>query len=106
QAELLELKADPAAPARGTTIESRVDPGLGAVATVLVQDGTLKVGDVILCGPGYGRIRMLLNDRGESVHEAGPSMPVVVSGMNELPAAGDKFYVVGDVDRARTMAEE
>src|SRR3712207_3195038 len=67
QAELLELKADPEAAARGVVIESRIDPGLGSVATVLVQDGTLRVGDVILCGPGYGRIRSLLNDRGEMV---------------------------------------
>ncbi|HEX4125372.1 MAG TPA: translation initiation factor IF-2, partial [Tepidisphaeraceae bacterium] len=106
QSELLELKADPTVPAIGTTIESRIDPGLGAVATVLVQDGTLRVGDVFLCGPGYGRIRMLLNDRGESIPSAGPSTPVVVSGLNELPSAGDKFYVIDDLERARTIAEE
>ena len=106
QAELLELKADPTAPARGVVIESRVDPGLGSVATVLVQDGTLHVGDVILCGPGYGRIRSLLNDRGEMVQEAFPATPVIVSGLNEMPSAGDHFFVVDDYDRARTIAEE
>jgi len=76
------------------------------VATVLVQDGTLKTGDVVLCGPGYGRIRTLLNDRGESIAEAGPSMPVVVAGLDETPDAGDKFYVVEDFDQARQIAEE
>jgi translation initiation factor IF-2 len=106
QAELLELKADPTSSARGIVIESRIDPGLGSVATVLVQDGTLKLGDVILCGPGYGRIRSLLNDRGEMIPEAGPAMPVIVSGLDEMPSAGDRFYVVDDYDRARAIAEE
>jgi translation initiation factor IF-2 len=106
QASLLELKADATATARGVVIESSVNPGLGPVATVLVQDGTLKTGDVMLCGPGYGRIRTLLNDRGESVAEAGPSTPVVVAGLNETPDAGDKFYVVDDFDQARAIAEE
>jgi translation initiation factor IF-2 len=106
QAELLELKADTAAPARGAVIEARVDPGLGPVATVLVQDGTLKVGDVILSGPGYGRIRSLINDRGQHITEAGPSTPVIVSGLDSLPGAGDNFFVVEDVDRARSIAAE
>jgi translation initiation factor IF-2 len=106
QAELLDLKADATAPARGTVIESRMDPGLGSVATVLVQDGTLRVGDVGLSGAGYGRIRSLFNDRGESVAEAGPSTPVIVSGLSTLPAAGDKFFVLDDAERARAIAEE
>jgi translation initiation factor IF-2 len=106
QAELLELKANPDAPARGSVIEAKVDPGLGSVATVLVQDGTLKVGDVILSGPGFGRIRSLLNDQGQGITEAGPSTPVIVSGLNDLPSAGDKFYVVDDVERGRAIAEE
>lgn len=106
QAELLDLKADPAASARGSVIEANVDLGMGSVATVLVQDGTLRVGDVMLSGPGYGRIRQLLNDKGQSIQEAGPSTPVIVSGLNNLPGAGDKFYVVDDVDRARSIAEE
>ena len=66
-------------------IESRVDPGLGSIATVLIQDGTLHVGDVGLSGPGYGRIRTLLNDRGQSIEEAGPSTPVVISGLDDVP---------------------
>ena len=106
QAELLDLKADPTAPARGTVIESRIDPGLGSVATVLVQDGTLKVGDVILSGPGYGRIRSLLDDHGKQITEAGPSMPVIVSGLSLLPDSGDKFYVLDDNERARSIAAE
>jgi translation initiation factor IF-2 len=106
QAQLLELKADPTGPARGTVIESRVDPGLGSVATVLVQDGTLHVGDVVLCGPGYGRIRSLINDHGQQIQEAGPSTPVVVSGLSELPLAGEKFYSLPDLDRAALIAEE
>jgi translation initiation factor IF-2 len=106
QAELLDLKADPTAQARGTVIESRVDPGLGSVATVLVQDGTLHTGDVGLSGPGYGRIRSLISDRGEQVSEAGPSTPVIVSGLSILPNAGDKFYVLDDNERARAIAEE
>jgi translation initiation factor IF-2 len=106
QAELLELKADAAAPARGTVIEARVDPGLGSIATVLVQSGTLKVGDVILAGPGYGRIRSLLNDQLQPIEQAGPSTPVIVSGLNDLPGAGDKFYVVEDLERAKLIAEE
>ena len=106
QAELLELKADPTIPARGSVIESSVSPGLGPVATVLVQDGTLRVGDVMLCGPGYGRVRILMNDRGESIQEATPSMPVVVSGLSDTPLSGDKFFVADDFDRARAIAEE
>jgi translation initiation factor IF-2 len=106
QAQLLELKADPTAPARGSVIESRVDPGLGSVATALVQDGTLKVGDVILSGPGYGRIRSLIDDMGKPIQEAGPSTPVIISGLDQLPDAGDKFFVVENIDRARAIAEE
>jgi translation initiation factor IF-2 len=106
QSELLELKADPTAPARGVVIESRMDEGLGAVATVLVQDGTLKVGDIMLCGSGYGRIRSILNDLGQMIQEATPSMPVIVSGLNELPESGSRFYVLDDLDRARAIAEE
>jgi len=106
QSELLDLKADPTASARGSVIESRMHPGLGAVATVLVQEGTLKVGDVVLSGPGYGRVRQLLDDKGQTLKEAGPSTPVIISGLSQLPSAGDKFYVVESVDRAKTIAEE
>jgi translation initiation factor IF-2 len=106
QSQLLELTADPTAPARGIVIESRIDEGLGSVATVLIQDGTLKVGDIGLSGSGYGRIRSILDDRLVMIPEAGPSTPVIVSGLNNLPSAGDKFFVVDDLDRARSIAED
>jgi translation initiation factor IF-2 len=106
QSELLELKTDPTASANGVVVESRMDEGLGAVATILVQDGTLRVGDIILCGSGYGRLRSILNDRGEMIKEATASMPVIVSGLNALPEAGSRFYVLDDLDRARAIAEE
>jgi translation initiation factor IF-2 len=106
QSQLLDLKTDPAAPARGTVIESRMEPGLGSVATVLIQDGTLHPGDAVLVGSAYGRVRMLLNDRGESIDNATASMPVVVSGLDVLPLAGDKMFQVSDMDRARSIAEE
>jgi translation initiation factor IF-2 len=106
QSTLLDLKADPTAPARGTVIEASIDEGLGSVATVLVQDGTLRPGDIILTGPGYGRVRSLWNDRGENITEAGPSVPVIVSGLDESPQAGDKLFVLDDFDRARSIAEE
>jgi translation initiation factor IF-2 len=106
QSQLLDLKADPNAPARGVVIESRIDPGLGSAATVLVQDGTLKLGDVVLAGPGYGRIRHMLNDNGKPIREAGPATPVIISGMGELPMAGDKFFVLDDLDRARAIAAD
>ncbi|MEO6437156.1 MAG: translation initiation factor IF-2 [Tepidisphaeraceae bacterium] len=106
QADLLDLKADPTAPALGTVIESRVDAGLGSVATVLIQNGTLRPGDVGLSGPGYGRIRSLISDLGKQLTEAGPSTPVIVSGLSILPNAGDKFFVLDDNERARAIAEE
>ena len=106
QSQLLDLKTDPTLAARGTVIEARMDPGLGPVATVLVQEGTLRNGDVILAGPGYGRVRMLLNDLGKPIEEATASMPVVVSGLTALPDAGDSFYQVDDLDRARAIAED
>jgi translation initiation factor IF-2 len=106
QADLLDLKADPTAPARGSMIEAKMITGLGAVATVLVQNGTLKPGAIILCGPGYGRVRTILDDNGKSITAAGPSMPVVVSGLNMLPEAGDKMFELDDLERARSIAEE
>jgi translation initiation factor IF-2 len=106
QSQIMELKADPTAPARGTVVESQMDEGLGPVATVLVQNGTLRVGDIGLAGSGFGRIRSLVNGRGEMIQEAGPSTPVTVSGLNELPQAGDKFYAMEDIERARATAEE
>ncbi|MDP9172476.1 MAG: translation initiation factor IF-2 [Planctomycetota bacterium] len=106
QAQVMDLKADPTAPARGTVIESRMDEGLGPVATVLIQDGTLKISDIGLSGTGYGRIRSLLNDRFEMIEEAGPSTPVIVSGLSQLPNAGDQFYGLQDLDRVRAITEE
>jgi translation initiation factor IF-2 len=106
QASIMELKANPTQAARGTVIEARVDPGLGPIATVLVQDGTLRVGDVVLAGNGFGRIRTLLNDLGKQIQEAPPSTPVIISGFSELPGAGDRMFVVEDMDRARSISEE
>ena len=106
EAELLELRADPTAPARGVVIESEMAGGRGVVARVLVQDGTLKLGDVLVAGAASGRVRQILNDRGESVGTAGPATPVQVSGLDELPSAGDKFYVIDDITEAKHIAEE
>jgi len=106
QSQIMELKADPTAPANGTVIESMMHPGLGAAATVLVRNGTLKVGDILLCGNAYGRIRSLVNDMGKMIQEAGPSTPVIVAGLNELPSAGDKFFVLDHIDLARTIAND
>ncbi len=106
QAEILELTAAPTTPARGRVIEARQAQGLGPVATVLVQQGTLKVGDVVLAGVGWGRVRALQLANGKSIKEAGPSMPVLVSGFNEVPSAGDAFYIMSDLDEAVAVAEE
>ncbi len=106
QTELRELKGDATGPARGTVIESRMDAGLGPIATVLVQDGTLKIGDVVLAGIGWGRVRSLLDDQLKMVPVAGPSTPIIISGMSELPQAGDKFFTVDSTDRAREITQE
>ncbi len=106
QSQIMELKADPTAPAQGRVIESMMAPGLGAAATVLVQGGTLKVGDIMLVGGAYGRVRNLVNDRGQMIQEAGPSTPVIVAGLNGLPQSGEKFYVLDDAERAKTIAAE
>ncbi len=100
-----KLKANPSRSASGTCLESSISEGRGVVATVLVQDGTLKVGDVIVCGDGFGRVRALFDDTGRSITEAGPSMPVEVSGLDAVPTAGEKFAVVPDISRAREVAE-
>jgi len=104
-AELHELKANPNKPATGTCLEASLSEGRGVVATVLVQDGTLKVGDVLVCGDGFGRVRALFDDKGRPVDEAGPSTPVEVSGLDEVPTAGEKFAVIDDISRARQIAE-
>jgi translation initiation factor IF-2 len=104
-AELHELKADPARPATGTCLEASLSEGRGVVANMLVQDGTLKVGDVIVCGDGFGRVRSLADDKGRSLESAGPSTPVEVSGLDVVPSAGEHFGVVDDIPRAREIAE-
>jgi translation initiation factor IF-2 len=105
QAELLDLRANPARPAEGTVIEARLDKGRGPVATVLVQRGTLKVGDLIVGGSQWGRVRALLGDKGETRIDAGPSMPVEVLGFSGSPEAGDRVAVVETEARAREITE-
>jgi translation initiation factor IF-2 len=104
-AEAAELKANPNRPATGTCLESSISEGRGVVATVLVQDGTLRVGDVLVCGESFGRVRALYDDQGRPVESAPPSMPVEVSGLDSVPPAGDSFHVVDDISRAREIAE-
>ncbi len=104
-AELHELKANPERPASGTCLEASISEGRGVVATVMVQDGTLRVGDVIVCGDGFGRVRALFDDQGRLLTEAGPSTPVEVSGLDAVPTAGEKFAVVDDISQAREIAE-
>ncbi|MDW8067260.1 MAG: translation initiation factor IF-2, partial [Aquificaceae bacterium] len=105
-ADLLELKASSDKPARGTIIESKLDKQRGIVATVLVQDGSLRVGDVFVAGTTYGRVRAMFDDKGRKVKEAGPSIPVEVLGFEDLPMAGDQFKVVEDERKARYIAEQ
>jgi translation initiation factor IF-2 len=104
QAEVLELKAPKDAPAKGLVIEAQLDKGRGPVATVLVQSGTLKRGDVVLAGSSYGRVRAMLDENGKPTQEAGPSIPVEIQGLTEVPAAGDEFMVLADERRAREVA--
>ncbi len=105
QAELLDLKANPDRPAEGAVIEAKLDKGRGPVATVLVQRGTLKVGDIVVAGAEWGRVRLLANERGESVKSAGPSTPIEVLGLSAAPEAGDEMVVVENEARAREVAE-
>ncbi len=104
-AEMAELKADPKRKAKGTVIEAKLDKGRGSVATLLIQNGTLHVGDSILVGSTYGRIRAMFDDKGKSIKSAGPSIPVEILGLSEVPSAGDRFTVVKDEKTARNMAE-
>jgi len=105
-ADVQELKANPKRAAIGTVVEAELDKGRGPVATVLVQTGTLKVGDVVVVGDTYGRVRALQNSRGERISRAGPSMPAVLLGLADVPAAGDILRAVADEKTARTMIEE
>ncbi|HEY5525939.1 MAG TPA: translation initiation factor IF-2 [Clostridium sp.] len=104
-AEMLELKANPESKAQGTVIEAKLDKGRGAVASLLVQSGTLHVGDSIAVGSTYGRVRAMFDDEGKNIKSAGPSIPVEVLGLSEVPAAGDRFIQVKDEKTARGMAE-
>ena len=104
-AEVKELKANPKREARGVIIEAQLDKGRGPVATVLVQSGTLRIGDSIVAGTTYGKVRAMLNDRGENVKKAGPSVPVEVLGLNDVPAAGDELAALEE-KQARTIAEK
>lgn len=103
--EMQELVANPNRRAKGTVVEAQLDKGRGPVATLLVQNGTLSVGDSILVGSTYGRIRAMFNDEGNKIKSAGPSIPVEILGLSEVPSAGDKFNVVKDEKTARAMAE-
>ncbi|WP_194711352.1 translation initiation factor IF-2 [Noviherbaspirillum soli] len=103
QAEVLELKAPVDAPARGLVIEAKLDKGRGPVATILVQSGTLKRGDVVLAGSAYGRVRAMLDENGKSIAEAGPSLPVEIQGLTEVPNAGEEVMVMTDERKAREI---
>jgi len=105
QAEILDLKANPARRATGAVVEAQLDPGKGPVATILVQNGTLRVGDDFICGLYSGRVRALLDERGKAVKQAGPAIPVQVLGMTGTPMAGDQFIVVEDATEAREIAQ-
>ncbi|MEH6493359.1 translation initiation factor IF-2 [Halopseudomonas sp.] len=104
QAEVLELKAQPSAPGRGVVVESRLDKGRGPVATVLVQNGTLRQGDIVLAGVNYGRVRAMLDENGKTIKDAGPSIPVEILGLDGTPDAGDELTVVPDEKKAREIA--
>jgi len=104
QAEVLELKAPVQAAAKGLVIEARLDKGRGPVATILVQSGTLNTGDVVLAGQTFGRVRAMLDENGQPIKTAGPSIPVEIQGLTEVPQAGDEFMVMGDERRAREIA--
>jgi len=103
--EILELKANSKRKAIGTVIEGQLDKGRGPVATLLVQNGTLNVGDAILVGSTYGRIRAMFDDKGKNIKSAGPSIPVEILGLSEVPSAGDRFHEVKDEKTARNMAQ-
>jgi len=106
ESEVLELKSHPQGPASGIVLEAEIQQGKGKVAHLLIQDGSLKRSDVILAGEGYGRVRSIHDDRGQQLDEAGPSMPVEVTGLNELPTVGDRFYVVDTLEKAQEVATE
>ncbi|WP_132039117.1 translation initiation factor IF-2 [Caldanaerobacter subterraneus] len=105
-AEMEDLKANPNKPARGTVIEAKLEKGKGPVATVIVQNGTLQVGDAVIAGTTYGKVRAMFDDKGRKIKKAGPSIPVEILGFSEVPEAGDKFVVVENEKKARELAEK
>ena len=105
-ATLKDLKASPDLPARGAVVEAFMDANRGVVARVLVQNGTLRIGDHVVCGPAYGRVRSIADDKGKQIEHAGPSSPVELIGLDSVPGAGDRFYVMQDGNEAREIAEE
>lgn len=105
QSQIMELKANPSKPARGWVIEAKLDKGRGPVATILIQEGTLRAGDIYVCGVNSGRVRNMFNDRGQRLESAGPSMPVEVIGLSGVPSAGDDFIVLEDEKQAKMVAE-
>ncbi|MFQ5412345.1 MAG: translation initiation factor IF-2 [Phycisphaerae bacterium] len=104
--DVMDLKADPEIPASGTVIEAERSDRIGNVARVLVQEGTLMPGQILVCGAAHGRVRSMKDDRGQPVRKAGPSTPVEITGLNDVPQAGDKFYTLKDAKRAKEIAEE
>ena len=105
-ADMKELRANPDRAAKGTVIEARLDKGRGPIATILVQNGTLQVGDTVVAGTAVGKIRAMTNDRGERVKTAGPSVPVEITGLDSVPVGGDIFNAVSDDRLARELVEE
>ncbi len=105
-ADMKELKANPDRKARGTVIESKLDKGRGSVATILVQHGTLKIGDVVVAGTAFGKVRAMIDEKGRRIKEAGPSVPVEILGLSSVPDGGDMFYVVEDEKKARDVVDE
>ena len=106
ESEILQLKANPLKRAVGTVVEAHKDPGRGIEATLLVQDGTLRAGEVLICGHAYGTVRQLLNDRGETIAAAEPATPVLLTGLNDVPLAGERFHVLDDIKEAAEIAEK
>jgi translation initiation factor IF-2 len=106
EAELLELQADPSSPGSGYVIESEMDPGRGVVARLLVRDGTVRVGDILLAGRSYGHIRVMVDSHGRQIDQAGPATPVEIAGLDEMPEAGDRFFICEDLDTAREIAQQ
>src|SRR5204862_4079374 len=106
ESEVLELKANPEKPAVGTVVEAHKDQGRGIVCTLLVQEGTLHQGDVIICGHAYGTARQILSDNGTSLEEAGPATPVLVTGLSDVPLSGERFHVLDSIRAAAEIAEQ